>query len=161
MKFRPRLLPRDLLDLAAFISVGFAQLTALLVIPYFLFLFLTKSPLVALLAPISLYGLFALYSVRFILVDATGIKFARILGKPKLLTWSEIKEVSLVSRGELIVHGWLWPLLPAREMTPCLSSQGHYRISWGKDCCYYPPADVELFKSVVAEHLKQGHRDHH
>ena len=155
MKFSPRLLPRDVLDLVAFIFVGLVQVTALLVIPFLAVHFFTQSTLLALLAPILLYGLFALYSVRFVVIDADGITFSRILGRPKSLNWGEVKEISLASRGELILHGWLWPLLPAREMTPCLSSLGHYRISWKEGYCYYPPADIELFRSAIREHLKQ------
>ena len=153
MKFSPHFIPKDSIDFIAFVLVGSAQVTVLLLVPYFLTLLITKSALVAFIPPVLIYACFALFSVRSVFLDEAGIKFSRTLGTPKFLRWDEIQEVTPVSRSELILHGWLWPLLPAREMTPTLSSTGHFRISWAKGYCYYPPADAELFKSTVNEHL--------
>jgi hypothetical protein len=98
----------------------------------------------------------ALYSVASIAVNDRGIVFSRIFGNPKFLAWQDIKEIAPASRRELILHGWLWPLLPAREMTPSLTSMGHYRIAWTKGWCYFPPQDAESFLRLVAGHLPKS-----
>lgn len=154
MKFLARFLPRDFFDLAVSILVGSIQAAALFVLPFLMAFFIAKSVLMALLAPIIIYGIFTLYSVRFVMVDAKGITFSRMLGYSKFLAWPEVKNICLAPRRELIWHGWLWPLLPAREMTTSLSSLGHYRISWNGGYCYFPPKDTQLFEAAVSGHLK-------
>lgn len=127
----------------------------LFVLPYVAALFLTGSWEWAFLAPLCVYAVFMLFSVWSISIDESGITFSRFWGRPKKLSWNEVQDISLAPRRELIWHGWLWPLLPAREMTASLSSVGHYRISWAKGYCYYPPADQELFEKLVAQYLKR------
>ena len=148
--FRPRFWPRGLWDLSLTIIVGTSlQLVGLFIVPAALILFAFGSAKAALLAVLLLYVAFMLLSVWSVSLSQEGIRFKRVLGDPKLVPWSELTSVTEVSRWELISRGWLWPLIPAREMTACLSSLGHYKIAWRGGFCYYPPADALAFESTV------------
>jgi len=102
-----------------------------------------------------LYAISLLFMVRSLEIDGDGILFRRVLGKPKRLLKSEIVSIEEASRREVVVHGWLWPPFPvAREMTACLSARNHFRIRWGNGFCYFPPNDIEQFKSAIEEMMK-------
>jgi hypothetical protein len=92
--------------------------------------------------------------VRSITVDEAGIQFQRLLGYPKSLSRISILSVEEVTRRELVLHGWLWPLFPSRDMTPSLSAKHHFRIRWKDGFCYFPPKDVEQFKNEIAKIMK-------
>jgi hypothetical protein len=98
--------------------------------------------------------LFVLFSVSKVSISSAGIRFFRYFGAPKILEWSEIEDIEQVSRGELVLKGWLWPLFPAREMTPSLTSTGHIRIRYGKKFVYFPPKDIAAFEQSVDEHMR-------
>jgi hypothetical protein len=103
-----------------------------------------------------MYVAFLLFVVRDIRVSENGIEFRRILGSPKQLRWESISSIGPASANEVIIHGWLWPLLPAREMTPSLTSRGHYRINFEGGHVYYPPRDKQLFESLVHPRLRSN-----
>jgi hypothetical protein len=148
--FRPRFWPRGLWDLSITIIIGISlQFVGLFIVPAAVALFVFGSAKAALLAALLVYVAFLLLSVWSVSLSHEGIRFKRVLGGPKLIPWSELTSVTEVSRSELISRGWLWPLIPAREMTACLSSLGHYKIAWRGGFCYYPPADAPAFESTV------------
>lgn len=154
--FPPRVLPRSIADFAiTTFAVLPIQVTALFFAPSAFAFLVSGSSEVAFLVAASIYFIFLLFSVWSIAVSQDGIRFKRLLGDPKLLPWSEVLSVTEASRSELITKGWLWPLFPAREMTACLSSVRHYKISWNGGFCFYPPADTLGFEKHVEEHLSR------
>jgi hypothetical protein len=155
MKFAPRFYPRNLADGLLCCAVFLVQALGLFVVPAALVYLLTSSSWLALLTPVLVYVIFMLFSVWSVSLSEEGIRFNRILGTPKLLRWKEVLDVSPAPQKELILNGWLWPLLPAREMTACLSSIGHYRIRWESGFCYFPPADEMSFAKCIEEHLNK------
>ena len=152
--FRPNFAPRNLVDASLGFLVFLVQALLLFIIPGITVYWITGSSLSAIGTVILIYIIFSLFSVWSAKLTDEGIYFKRLLGYPKFLPWNRIISVSVAPRNELIVHGWLWPLIPAREMTASLSSLNHYRISWKEGYCYYPPADIPGFESAVNQKLK-------
>ncbi len=175
---KPRILPRNLEDWFWSSVVGYIQLSILFLFPAILGVLVAGSmawfycsyaavdatykmigivigaAIGGALAPLTVYVVFLLFTVWSLRVRDDGLHFARLMGVPKFLPWDQIVDVSPASRRELIVHGWLWPILPAREMTWCLTSIHHYRISWKEGWCYYPPADIAAFEKAIALKFK-------
>jgi len=147
---------RDTVDFCVAAFVVFpAQFLALFILPGVIVFLLSRSWPFALAAPVVVCLVFVAFSVWSISLTTEGIRFHRILGIPKFLPWSSISSVEVAPRWELIRRGWLWPLLPAREMTASLTSLRHYRIRWQSGFCYYPPADAEAFEQYVGTHLQR------
>ncbi len=151
---KPRLLPRSFSDLATCLLVPVPlQLAGLFVIPAMVAYLVTDSEVISLTVALGVYVAFLALSVWSISLSSEGIHFRRMLGSPKFLAWSEVVSIEVAPQWELIRRGWLWPLLPAREMTMSLSSLGHYRIAWAKGFCYFPPSNRELFESYVSKYM--------
>ncbi len=168
----PQVLPVDVLDILAVALVFCWQALWLFVLPGAAAGFITARVLTGLLgspflASLSIlvgvavasavYLFFLMFTVWCLTISNKGITFYRLLGQPKFLPWESIKSIALASRRDLIVHGWIWPLLPAREMSPSLTCRGHYKISWVGGYCYFPPADAKDFEALVAARLKNNH----
>jgi hypothetical protein len=153
MKIKPRFLPRDLLDILIGLPVGALQVGVLLILPSVLAALLL-NPLVGVLTYPVIYTVWLLFSVRSITVDVNGIAFHRVFGSPKHLRREEIVSVEEAPRREVVLCGWLWPLFPAREMTPSLSALHHFRIRWAGGYCYFPPKDVAAFPTLITEMMK-------
>jgi hypothetical protein len=152
--FAPRMLPRNGGDFAVALSIGAVQTALLFVLPALGTAALTRSWAIGEYAFFLLLGVFLSFTVEKITINRDGVRFHRIFGCPKFLAWERIVAVEEVSRNELIVRGWLWPLFPPREMTACLSSIGHYRITWNDGCCFFPPADAPQFEACVARRIR-------
>ena len=150
----PRVLPRDFADLCIAIAVGTLMAAVLFGTPAVIAFIITRSALVACLVYLAALAIALCFMVRRISVSPIGIQFHRLLGSPKFMPWQRIHSVSVVSRRELILRGWLWPLFPPREFTACHSSLLHYRITWDDGFCYYPPADTSFFEQYVSEQLQ-------
>ena len=150
----PRIQPRGLADGLLSAVIGLVQVAVLFGIPALAAYLLTRSGIIAFAAFCAAYGLFLSFSVVRISVSSEGIRFHRWFGSPRFLPWQSIIAVTVAPRSELILRGWLWPLFPAREMTACLSSLQHYRITWDGGSCYYPPADPSLFEQYVTTNLR-------
>src|SRR6476646_6142082 len=138
-KINPKLSSDNLQDALITVFVAIIQISALFGFPGFLIYWVTGSEITAWLVAISIYFLFLSFSVFSLAVGEEGIKFNRLFGSPKSLSWTDITAIEPVSSQEIIFEGWLWPLFPAKEMTFCLSSRGHYKISYRGGHCYYPP----------------------
>jgi len=150
-------MPRSVGDFfTGFLLVFPVQALALLILPGLVAFLLSRSWFVALIPPIIIYFAVIIFTVWSILLTPEGIRFRRLFGVPKFLPWSSISTIEVVTQRELVTKGWLWPLLPAREMTASLSSVRHYRISWHGGYCYYPPADTEAFEQHVRGYMA-GH----
>jgi len=152
--FKPHVSPRGLGDTCLCTMVFIVQALFLFVLPGSAMYLITSSMPYAVIIVILIYITFTLFSVSSATLTDEGIHFKRLLGFPKFLPWNQITNIAVAPRMELIVHGWLWPLFPAREMTPSLSSLNHYRISWDKGYCYYPPTDILGFEQAVQQKLK-------
>jgi len=145
----PKQNPTDESDRSIGIRIGILQIAIIIVAPALLVGITLQSIIFGVLASIVICGLFFCFSVSCISLSEDGIHFKRTLGSPRFLTWDSICCIEEAPRTELIIRGWLWPPIPAREMTACPSSVGHYRITWKTGYCYYPPADPQLFESLV------------
>ena len=155
IRIKPRIMSRGVADFCVGAFVVFpAQFLALFILPSGIAFLLSRSWYLALTVPAIIYVVFLAFSVWSITLTAEGIRFHRLLGVPKFLPWSSVLSVEVAPRWELIRRGWLWPLLPAREMTASLTSLQHYRITWPEGFCYYPPADAQVFEQYVSTHLQ-------
>lgn len=153
MKIKPRILPRDFLDIVIGLPVGLIQVGILLGVPSVLAGLLINS-LAGAGIYLVLYMVWLLFSVRSVTIEANGIAFHRVFGSPKHLRRDEIISVEEAPRREVVLRGWLWPLFPAREMTPSLSALHHFRIRWSGGSCYFPPKDVTVFTTAITEIMK-------
>jgi hypothetical protein len=155
MKIKARTMPRDVLDVLIAVPVATLQLAAAFGLPT-LIVAVTVNSAAGVLAFVVMYIVWLLFTVRSLDIDQNGMHFRRVFGNPTTLPWSRIDSVEEVSRREVVLHGWLWPLFPAREMTACLSAKHHFRIRWPEGFCYYPPDKVDEFKSAVSEFIKDN-----
>lgn len=146
---KARLLPRSFQDVVTSTLVAIVQITVLFALPAWLTATLSGSKGMGIAVAVLFYIVFGLFSVRELRISDSGIELVRIMGNPKHLEWAEVERIELVSSRELIVKGWLWPLFPAREMTPSFTSYGHYRISFRREFVYFPPDDKELFERLI------------
>jgi hypothetical protein len=154
VRISPRIISRGFSDFCIVSFVAFpVLLLALFIVPGVVAYLLSGSRLVGVVIAVAIYLVFLSFSVWSMSVSPEGIRFHRWLGSPKFLPWSRINAIAVAPRRELILRGWFWPLLPAREMTASLTSLQHYRINWDTGFCYYPPADPSLFEEHVSKHL--------
>jgi len=147
IKVKARIWPRDFTD----ILLGLPTVVLYQILPSAVVYLLTRSSLLACVTYIVIWFTFLAFTVWSIRLSETGIQFVRLFGRPRFIRWEEIIEISEVSRREVIIHGWLWPRFPMREMTPSFSALRHFSIRWGNDCCYYPPDDAESFLRLINE----------
>ncbi len=153
---RPQLTSRGTRDLNRSLLAGGLVLLQLLAPPLLvgsLTYLLTRSAIWAQLAGIAAFLPLALsvalHAVGWLKLDSSGITFGRRLGTPKRLRWDQITEIRPATPSEVIRQGWLWPALWPREATRSLTSEGHYRIQWDQQFCFFPPADEHAFRSAV------------
>ncbi|MES2470129.1 MAG: hypothetical protein V4675_22750 [Verrucomicrobiota bacterium] len=146
----PRIQPCDFKDGLLSAVVGLFLAAALFGVPALAAYLLTHSGILAFVVFCAALGLFQSFSVARISISSEGIRFHRCFGFPRFLPWVRITSIAVAPRAELVLRGWLWPLFPSREMTACLSSLQHYRITWDGGTCYYPPADPSLFEQNVS-----------
>ena len=151
--FGPRILPQDSRDLVVTLAAA-ALATLVFIVPAVAAGFLTHSSAVGEYVLLGTVVVFLSFSVEKVSIDQAGVRFHRLFGAPKFLAWERIVSVEVAPRNELILHGWFWPPFPAREMTACLSSLGHYRITWDDGYCYFPPADAAQFEAAVVKRVR-------
>ena len=144
----PRVRPQSFADGALATAVGVFQLLVFALPGVLAFAFFQSDwPAIALLVAVPVF--FNLHCISQTSLDATGIHFKRVLGTPKTLLWSEITSVREASSAEVVFSGWLWPFFPAREMTPSLTTIGHFRIQFADRWVYFPPKEPEKFLEYV------------
>ncbi len=158
-KVKPRIMTRDFCEVLLFFVIFPLQIVPIFILPPLLVFVVTLMTGVnsdtsfglAFLTFSVLYFIWMTFSVWSLRLSEKGIEFVRLFGKPKLLLWNEITDIAEAPRKEILIKGWLWPMFPCREMTACLSALRHFRISWSKDCCYFPPVDADNFLKLVGE----------
>jgi hypothetical protein len=154
IRFKPHVSPRDFADLCIGLFLVLPlQLLGLLVLPGTLIFFVTSSWWLVTAGLVIIGAVFYCFTVSSVTLSPDGMRFHRLIGTPKFLPWSAVRSLEVAPRWELIVKGWLWPLLPAREMTTSMTSLHHFRISWDGGFCYFPPADAEAFEKYAANYL--------
>jgi hypothetical protein len=153
---RPRIAPRGSRDLRRSILpsvVVLAQIVALPLLVGSLIHLSTRSAKWALVGGYVVFLALALYvglqSVGWLKLDSAGITFGRRIGTPGRLRWDRITGIRPATPSEVIRQGWLWPALRPREATRCLSPDGHYRIEWDRQFCFFPPEDEAAFRAAV------------
>jgi len=152
--FPPHTSPRDSTDTAISATIGLALTMFTAGCPGAMVAYATGSVILGILTVLAIVMLFGFYAVTDLAVDDKGLHFVRQFGPPTFIPWSEITAIEPAPRSEVIVFGWIFPPFPAREPTPTMTSLGHYRISCGKECMYYPPEDPEAFMAAVGRHLR-------
>ena|SRR5438105_3609466 len=156
VRISPRINSRGFSDFCIVWFVAFpVLLLSLFIVPGLVVYALSGSWLVGAGVPVVIYFAFLSLSVWSVSIRPEGIRFHRCFGSPKFLPWGRIASISVAPRWELILRGWFWPLLPAREMTASLTSLQHYRITWDTGFCYYPPADPSLFEEHLSKYLQK------
>lgn len=149
---RPHTPPRDARD--AFISVVTLLLIAAgaTLLSYALLSTLFSGYVAAIIALILVAGLIAalaLFTVSALELDDAGIRFRRLIGKPRFLAWESLTGVRRAERAEVVLRGWLLPPIPPRGAALTLTSLGHYRFDWDGGYCFFPPADETALLEIV------------
>ena len=150
IKISPRIWPRGLPDLLI-TTVVTVPLLVVFFAPFTVVLLASESAAAAMILLVAQYVALLLFSVWSLTLSTTGIRFRRVLGSPKELPWARVQSVLPASRAEVILKGWFG--LPPKELTACLSTQGHYRINWPEGYCYFAPADAIAFESYVLSYV--------
>ena len=151
MIVKPRILPRNFFDLLFTFTIGFVQIFFLFLLPSFLIgLFFGKE--LGLASFILIYIIFLMFTVTKLTLTETGIRFHRILGRPRFLKWDQIDSIVVADRYELMFKGWLWPPFPCREITPSLTTENHSKISYDRDkIVFFPPKSLDEFMSKASD----------
>ena len=155
-KIHPKFLCDNLQDVLLTSLSATVQLIVLFGMPAYLVYFLTNNESIVWNVFIISYLVFISFSVFSLSISEEGIKFNRLFGTPKFLSWKEITEIELTQPKELILQGWFWPPFPAREMTFSLSNRGHYKISYNGGYCYFPPKNPEAFLALVNQYKSKA-----
>ena len=141
---RPHARPRDARDAFIAIVATFLIAAALFLI-VFVGIDLFRGPrtaaIVASGAVALALGWVAARAVRGIELDDTGIRFMRPAGRPRFVSWDNLKGARRADRAEVVLRGWLLPPLALRACNASLTSLGHYRFDWPGGSTYFPPAD--------------------
>jgi len=160
MKIKPRILPRDIIDILIGFPIGVLSAALVMGVPALIVAFSVSVDAGA-ITFLLLYAASFLFLVRSVEVEQDAIIFRRVLGKPKRLLKSEIVSIEEAPRQEVVIHGWLWPIFPlAREMSASLSARNHFRIRWQSGFCYFPPKDIEQFRNAISEMMQENPPNH-
>jgi hypothetical protein len=151
-EFKPKLTTSGFGDFMAFFAVGAFQAAVMFVLPGYLTYTATGSEVSGWGVGIVLYGIFLLFSVSSVGISESGIHLKRVFGTPKEVPWGRVRGFIEANPREVIVLGWLWPLFPAREMTPCMSCKGHIRIQLDDGYFYYPPKAMSHFIDALEKY---------
>lgn len=81
-------------------------------------------------------------TVRRLELGPDGVRFVRVIGRPRFLRWTEVEEIAAASRSEVLRH-------PLRDQTGSLVSGGQYRLRYRGGVRYFPPARAGEFEALV------------
>lgn len=141
---RPHAPPRDLRD--AFIAfVALCLIAAAVLLAGYVPLRLVLDAPAAAIGALLIAGLVVValgaFSVAALELDDAGIRFRRLIGRPRFVAWDNVTGVRRADRAEVVLRGWLLPPLPPKAAARSVTSIGHYRFDWRGGSCYFPPAD--------------------
>lgn len=149
---RPHAKPRDARDAFIAVVVTFLVGAALFLVGYVAVDFFRgprTAAIVGLVVVALALGWVALCTVRGIELDDTGVRFLRTAGRPRFVSWDNLKGVQRADRAEVVLRGWLLPPLAMRACNASLTSLGHYRFDWPGGSTYFPPADEGALLTVL------------
>ena len=152
---RPHAPPRDLRDAFIAIVALFLIAAAALLLGYVpLRFFLEPLPAASGALGVAALAVVALgaYSVSALELDDTGIRFRRLVGQPRFVSWDRLTGVRRAERAEVVLRGWLLPPIPPRAAARSVTSVGHYRFEWAGGATYFPPAD----EAALLAHLERS-----
>ena len=109
----------------------------------------SHSILLGLLTFFSIYGSILSVMIWSVRVSEAGIRFVRLLGYPRFLSWDQMEKIEPVDRTEVILRGWLEPRFPPREITYSSSTRNHFIVAWSGNWLYFPPRNVRLFREFI------------
>lgn len=156
-KIKPRILPRSILDLLICLPAMTVQMLLLFVIPLIVIFLLTRNEILVISVFLLVWGFFLLGGVRYLLVDEKGILLRRVVGAPRFISWDDLESVEVSSPLNTIIHGWLWPPIPAREMTYSLSAHEHVQFTCaGGKRTFFPPKQTQELLSLVSNYKAQA-----
>jgi len=149
-KINPRISPRNIIDLLILIPAFMIQSTILFFIPMVFVWYISGNILLSFFYLFFVWLYYAFGGVRYLVVDDKGIEFKRIIGSPKYIHWIDLESVEVSSPFNTIMLGWLWPPIPAREMTYSLSTFEHIQFTYNKGKkVFFPPNNTsELIKII-------------
>jgi len=156
-KIKPRILPRSIFDILICIPIMLLQMLLLFIAPMLIIFLLSESLLLVLLAFLLVWGFFIFGGVRYLIVNEEGIRLKRVLGSPKFISWDNLESVEVSTPLNTIVYGWLWPPIPAREMTYSLSAYEHIQFTYGGGYrAFFPPKYTQELLSLVNKYKAQA-----
>ena len=151
-EFKPKITTSGFIDFVIFLTFGILQTVIMFALPGYLIFSVTGNEILGWASGAALYIVFTLFIVKSITISESGIDLKRMFGNPKSIPWDRVRGYIEVTPKEVIIFGWLWPLFPAREMTPCMSCKGHVRIQLDDGYFYYPPNDLHRFREALEKH---------
>lgn len=145
------------MDILICLPVVTVQMLLLFVAPMLIVFLVTESAILVLLLFLVVWGFFLLGGVRCLLIDENGILLRRVVGHPRFISWDDLESVEISSPLNTIVYGWLWPPIPAREMTYSLSALKHvqFRYGGGKRM-FFPPRQTQELLDLICKHKAQA-----
>ncbi len=156
MKIKPRILPRNILDILIGVPILVYGVVVVYLLPVFMVLLIFDSVICAIILFLLIWGYFVFGGVRYLVVDENGILFKRIIGNPKYIAWENLENVELSKPLNTVLKGWIWPLTPPREMTFSLSAHGHFEFEYnGGKIVFFPPKSENELLNVIQEHKPQ------
>jgi hypothetical protein len=153
--FKPREMPRDLIDVALGLIVTPYILGVIFGVPWLLAWIVLRDAGLAFAVGAGtgvVLGLvvFPLCTVWGAAVGPQGIRFRRWLGSPRRISWDRVQSIEEAPRGELFFYG---TFTPWKELSVALSWRQHYRIEYDNGRFYYfPPDDPYAFCEAVRQY---------
>lgn len=152
-KIKPRILPRSILDILICMPAMIIQMLLVFAVPVLMVFLLTRSEILSLFVFLMVWGFFLLGGVRYLLIDESGISLKRVVGVPKFISWDDLESVEISSPFNTIIYGWLWPPVPAREMTYSLSAHEHVQFTYsGGKRTFFPPKHTQQLLDLIYDH---------
>lgn len=108
---------------------------------------LSRGVLLPLLWVIAPFAWLASQHTRALHVGPQGIEVERTFRAPRHIPWHEVRSIRVVSAWELIVRGWMPPII--HEFTNSMTSEGHVCVTLARGRFYFPPDDLDAFLGAV------------
>ena len=154
---KPRVWPRNIFDLFICLPSFIIQILVLFVLPMLIVFMIFGNLLLTIFVVLAIWLYFVIGGVRYLSINDDGITFKRVLGSPKFVSWSELEGVEVSSPLNTIIFGWLWPPIPAREMTYSLSAFEHVQFTYsGGKRTFFPPMEVRGLMSLIEKYKREA-----
>jgi hypothetical protein len=145
---RPRSRPRDGTDVALLSLSSIGIVLVVYGMPFGLAYFIAGNIDTALRVGAAwafLLGGTLIFLVWGVRIDREGIRFRRLLGRPRFVEWPRVREIAEISRWEAIIKA---TFVPWRAWNMSFTTV-YYRIAWDNGYYLFPPDDVHTFRESV------------